>query len=199
VEVAGQGATPDYILRKILMQHGLRPDHDVRLSFSLAPPEIAQSLIANRISVGFIPEPFATMALAGKPDLTVVSDIQDEWQRITGTNNFPMTVLAVNRDFITQNPQAFAIILSAFEDSINWTINNPVEAGLLAEKHALGFPSAVSGAAIPRSNYVFIPAMEARPALESLFRVFLDFSPESIGGIMPANDFYLDTRAFLNR
>jgi NitT/TauT family transport system substrate-binding protein len=187
----GQGASPDYVLRRILLNHGLRPDIDVRLSFSLAYHEIAQSLIANRISTALIPEPFATMAIAGKPDLRHVADIQNEWRITTGTENYPMTVLAVDGDFAAQNPAALSIVLSALEDSIKWVIANPVEAGTLAEKHNLGFPSAAAALAIPRSNYVFIPAMEARASMESLFAFFLDFSPESIGGRLPADSFYL--------
>jgi NitT/TauT family transport system substrate-binding protein len=191
VEVAGQGTTPEYVLRRILFNHGLRPGTDIRLGFSLAPPEIAQSLIAGRISTALIPEPFATMALAGKPDLRHIADIQNEWRTITGTENYPITVLAVNGDFAAQNPSALSIILSALEDSIKWVVSHPAEAGILAEKHNLGFPSAAAALAIPRSNYVFIPAREARASMESLFAFFLEFSPESIGGNLPADSFYL--------
>jgi NitT/TauT family transport system substrate-binding protein len=191
VEVAGQGTTPDYVFRRILIHHGLRPETDLRLSYSLAYPEIAQSLIAGRISTALIPEPFATMALAGKPDLRHVANIQDEWRIITGVENYPLTVLAVNGDFATQNPAILSAILSALEDSIKWVSSHPAEAGMLAEKNSLGFPSSVAAQAIPRSNYVFIPAREARASMESLFRVFLEFSPESIGGSLPQDSFYL--------
>jgi NitT/TauT family transport system substrate-binding protein len=130
------------------------------------------------------------MALAGKSDLRHVTDIQDEWRITTGTENYPMTVLAVDGDFAAQNPAALSIILAALEDSIKWVVKNPAEAGILAEKHNLGFPSAAAALAIPRSNYVFIPAREARASMESLFAFFLEFSPESIGGRLPADAFY---------
>jgi NitT/TauT family transport system substrate-binding protein len=58
------------------------------------------------------------------------------------------------------------------------------------EKHDFGLKAAVAAAAIPRSNYVFIPAAEARPSVEALFRVFLQFSPDSIGGGLPGDLFY---------
>jgi NitT/TauT family transport system substrate-binding protein len=191
VEVAGQGTIPEYVFRRILVNHGLRPETDVRLGFSLAPPEIAQSLIAGRISTALLPEPFATMAIARKPDLRHIVNIQDEWRITTGTQDYPMTVLAVDGNFAAQNPAALSIILAALEDSIKWVVRNPEDAGILAEKHNLGFPAAAAALAVPRSNYVFIPAREARASMESLFRVFLDFSPESIGGRLPADSFYL--------
>jgi NitT/TauT family transport system substrate-binding protein len=191
VEVAGQGTIPDYVFRRILLNYGLRPESDLRFGFSLAPPEIAQSLIAGRISTALMPEPFATMALAGRSDLRHVADIQNEWRITTGADNYPMTVLAVNGDFAVQNPSVVSIILAALDDSIKWVVSHPAEAGILAEKHDLGFPSAAASQAIPRSNYVFIPAREARASMESLFRVFLEFSPDTIGGSLPQASFYL--------
>ena len=192
VEAAGQGATPEFVFRRILSAHGLAPDTDVTLGFSLAYPEIAQSLVSGRISTALLPEPFATQALAGKPDLHQVCDVQEEWSKACGTDNYPMTVLAVDGDFAEANPGALKIILSALKDSIDWTVSFPAEAGLLAEKFDLGFPSKIAAAAVPRSNYIFIPAAQARPALESLFRVFLEFSPVSIGGSLPADNFYYE-------
>ena len=191
VEVAGQGATPDYVFRRILLEKGLKPDTDVKLGYSLAYPEMAQSLLAGRISIALLPEPFATIALSGKPDLKLIGDIQNEWRGFAGGENFPMTVLAVDGDFASKNPEALSIILKSLSDSIQWTKDHPVEAGALAAKHDLGFPQGAAAQAIPKSNYVFIPAVQARSALENLFKVFLDFSPVSIGGALPQDSFYL--------
>ena len=190
IDVAGQGTNTDYVLQRILRFHGLVPHTDVALRYSLAYPEIAQSLIAGRISTALLPEPFATMALAGKPDLQSVADIQEEWAKAGGTGNFPMTLLVVDGAFASANAEAVAIILDAVRASIAWVKANPGEAGALAEKHDLGIRAAVAAAAIPKSNYTFIPAAEARPSLEALFRVFLENDPVSIGGALPGDRFY---------
>jgi NitT/TauT family transport system substrate-binding protein len=58
------------------------------------------------------------------------------------------------------------------------------------EKHEFGLKAAVAEAAIPRSNYIFIPALQARKSLEALYTAFLEFAPGSIGGALPADDFY---------
>jgi NitT/TauT family transport system substrate-binding protein len=102
-----------------------------------------------------------------------------------------MTVLAVDGVFAVQNPATLSIILKAFSDSIKWTMDHPAEAGALAEKHELGFPREAAAKKKKKSNYVFIPAQEARSALENLYRVFLEFSPVSIGGAIPPDTFYL--------
>jgi NitT/TauT family transport system substrate-binding protein len=190
VEVAGQGATPDYVFRRILSSKGMKPGVDVRLNYTLAYPEIAQSLIAGRITAAILPEPFATMALAGRQDLRVVGDIQAEWVRAGGSANYPMIALVVDAGFARERPDAIRVIMDDYRASTEWVLTHPEEAGVLVEKHALGIRSAVAAAAIPRSNYVFIPAREARPAIEALFRAFLEYAPESIGGVLPGDSFY---------
>jgi NitT/TauT family transport system substrate-binding protein len=190
VEVAGQGATPDFVFRRILLSKGINPDRDIRLGYSLAYPEIAQSLIAGRISVALLPEPFATMARSGKSSLRVVGDIQAEWAAAGGLGNYPMTVLIVDADFAKSEPAAVQAILAALKSSIEWVTANPSEAGVLVEKHDLGLRAAVVTAAVPRSNYVYISAKDARPSIEALFKTFLEFAPASIGGKLPPDSFY---------
>lgn len=194
ISVAGQGAVPEYVFRKILLEHGLNPDSDVRFDFSLAYPEIAQSIITGRIQIALLPEPFATMALMGNKNTGKVSDIKSEWIKSGGPDNFPLTVLMVDGIFARKNPAAVRIIMNSVRDSINWVTENPVEAGALVEKHGLGLKAPVVAASIPNSNYVYVEAPLARPSLEALFKVFLEFAPASIGGSMPKNTFYFNPR-----
>ena len=191
IEVAVQGATPDFVFRKLLEFSGLMPERDVILGYSMAPPEIAQSLIAGKVSVALLPEPFATMALAGKPDLVSVTDIQREWSRAGGRENFPMTLLVVDGAFADENPEAVKEILNAVKVSIEWVTAHPAEAGSLVEKHELGIRAPVVAAAVPKSNYVFIPAAEGRASIEALLSLFLSYAPASIGGLLPGDGFYL--------
>ncbi|MDR0323443.1 MAG: ABC transporter substrate-binding protein [Treponema sp.] len=191
VEIAGQGATPDYVFQRILKAHGLSPNTDVMLGYSLAYPEIAQSLIAGRVSTALLPEPFATMAVMGKPDLKSITDIQEEWAKESGGGNYPITLLVVDGTFASEENEALEAILNAVRASSEWVRSHPAEAGALVEKHELGLRAAIVAAAIPKSNYVFIPAAEARPSLEALFRVFLENEPSSIGGSLPNDRFYL--------
>jgi NitT/TauT family transport system substrate-binding protein len=198
VEVAGQGATPDYVFRKILLSKGINPERDLRLGYALAYPEIAQALIAGRVGLALLPEPFATMARNGNRDLMVVGDIQDEWIRLQGGANrgaqYPMTALVVDGAFAAANSGLIKTVLDSLKASVEWVVANPAAAGALVEKHELGLRAPVVAAAIPRSSYVFIPAAEARPGIEALFRAFLEFAPASIGGALPKDNFYYISR-----
>ena len=194
VQVAGQGATPDFVFRRILAYHGLTAERDVTLGFALAFPEIAQSLIAGRISTALLPEPFASMALLGRPDLRHVADIQEEWTRAANAAAFPMTLLVVDGAFADANPAAMEKIIYAVKESIEWVKANPAGAGAMVERHDLGLGAAIVAASVPRSNFAFIRAHDARPSLEALFNVFLEHSPASIGGALPDDRFYFSGR-----
>ena len=190
IAVAGQGAVPDYVFRKILTTYQINPETDVKLDYSLAYPEIAQSLIAGRIDLALIPEPFATMARQGAASLVQVGDIQAEWEKAGGQGNYPITVLVVDARFANENRDGMKTILSAVKDSIEWVKANPAEAGALVEKHDLGLRAPVVTASVPRSNFAFIDAKAARPTLTALYKTLLEFAPDSIGGRLPDDSFY---------
>lgn len=190
VYVAGQGATPDFVFRRILSSRSIDPEKDVSLRYSMAYPEMAQSLIAGRISTAVLPEPFATMALSGGKGLSAPIDLQAEWKAAGGGEDYPMTVLVADSRYADEHPAVLAAVSDAYRASVEWVVANPKEAGVLVERADLGLKAAIAAAAIPRSAYVFIPAREARPALEALFSVFLSLSPSSIGGKLPDSRFY---------
>jgi hypothetical protein len=96
----------------------------------------------------------------------------------------------VDGAFAANNPVFMTALLAAYQQSLEWVRANPAEAGTLAEKHELGLRAPFVAASIPRSNFVYVSAMEARPSIEALFRVFLEYAPSSIGGKLPGANFY---------
>jgi len=192
VHVAGQGATPEYLIRTIAAARGLDPDRDLALAFRLPYPEIAASLVAGRISLAVLPEPFATQALLGNPNARVPFSLDQFWREATGRPGYPMSVLVIRDSVIRDRAASVRVLLDAYRDSIAWVKANPAEAGTLVEKHDLGLKAAVAAAAIPRSAYVFIPAPEARMDVEALLSVFLRITPKSIGGKLPDPSFYAE-------
>lgn len=192
VYVAGQGATPDYLLRTILAKAGIKADTDVRLIYSMPIPEIAASMVAGRISIAVVPEPFATLASSGNLAVTEPFSLTALWKDATGQDDYPMSAFVVRDTLITQRPLAVKAILDAYRSSIERVQADPSAAGVLVEKYDMGLKAAVAAKAIPRSAYVFIPAIKARSAVEQLLSVFLSFAPASIGGKLPEPSFYAE-------
>jgi NitT/TauT family transport system substrate-binding protein len=191
VNVAGQGATPDYVFRRLLAGAGMDPAKDLRLEYALPYPEAAAALAAGKIRSALLPEPFSTMARMANPALRSPIDVGALWTRATGQAGYPMTALVVSSRLAAERPEAVAATLAACEASIKKVVGDPERAAALVEKHDLGLKAAVAAKAIPRSAYVYKGAREARPSIEALLGVFLETAPASVGGRLPDDGFYL--------
>jgi NitT/TauT family transport system substrate-binding protein len=190
IQVSGQGAVPEYVFRSIIASKGMDPLKDVELLFGMPYPEAAAALIAGKIDSALLPEPFATMALSGKASIRSPFDVQAEYALTGGAADYPISVLSVNLAFAKSDPASAKAVLAAAKASIAWVREHPAEAGALEEKLGFGLPAKTAASSIPRSNYVFKTAREARPEVESLFRRFLEHSKEFSGGNLPDDGFY---------
>ena len=187
----GQAATPEYILRYLLREEGLDPGNDVTIRFTYNHAELAQNLIAGRVSTGVLPEPFVTMVTTQNDDVRIAVNFQEEWKGIRDTDtSFPMTCVVISKSFLAEHPEAVRRFLDAYKRSIEWVAANPAPAGGLAEKHGIGMKAAVAAKAIPRLNLTFAAGQEARDLMEPYLQVLLDFDPSSIGGKLPDAGFY---------
>ena len=190
VHVAGQASTPEFLLRAILTHSGVSGSASPNLVFNLPIPEIAASLIAGRIDLAIVPEPFATMMLSGNPSAREPFSLGSLWEQTTGLKDYPMTAFVVKADTARDRPASVRALMAAYQASIAQMLADPVTAGFLAEKFEIGLKAAVATKAIPKSNYVFLEAPTARPMVEGLLRVFMDSAPVSVGGRLPADGFY---------
>jgi NitT/TauT family transport system substrate-binding protein len=192
VHVGGQAATPEFVLKTILRHRNLSGNDGPTLSFSLPIPEIAASLIASRIDLAILPEPFATMARLGNPAIREAFDISGLWTEATGMIDYPMTALVMRASVLTGRPDTASAIIAAYRDSVERTVADPAAAAVLVERHGLGLSAVVAAQAIPVSNYVFIPAAAAKAQVEALLSIFMQFAPAAIGGSLPDASFYTD-------
>ncbi len=191
----GKAATPEYIFSHILKQNGIDPQEDLSVRFQYPHPELAQLLIAERVELGVLPEPFVTKVLMNNPDVTILLDLQKEWAKIEGSGeSYPMSCVVVKKEIAEQHPEIVEAFLAAYGDSIRWVKENPEKAGNLSEKHGIGMDAETAEAAIPRLNLRFKHAEKAKPEVEAFLQVLFAIDPASIGGSLPDSSFYLEER-----
>ncbi len=194
--VAGQGGTPEYLIRYLCEASGIaigEGENSIELDFSIPTAEIAPALISGKIEHALLVEPFASVAIMQdtSKEVTRIIDIQKLYMEISGnTENYPVTALVVRNDFAKENAKVLRVFLESVEMSIEWVNENPSEAGSLVEKHALGLKSAIVTRSIPTSSLQWISAMDAQNSIEDLLRLFLVSNPDSIGGKLPDEGFY---------
>lgn len=193
VYVAGQGATPEYMLSYLITQNGmsLNSSNGVTLDFSIPTNQIAVNLINDKIKYAVVPEPFSTIAKNKCPDIVTAVDLQQEFESLEGDGKiYPLSVMVVRKDFAVKNPLLLEQFLSDYEAAVEWTINHPMQSGKLCQKFNLGLEAVIVAKAIPNANYTFVKAAESKKSIEELLSIFLDFAPESIGGNLPDEEFY---------
>lgn len=191
VYVADKGATTDVMLRYLLSKNNINPDKDLKLDYSMEHVSLSQAMIADRASIGILPEPFVTMVKKQNTKFKTLVNVQDEWKKIQGaTTPFAQTCLIVKGSFAKNNPQAVSTFLDQYKTSINWVNDNPAQAGTLVEKFNIGMKADVAQAAIPNLNLRYEDAQSAKTAINALLKVIYDFSPKDIGGKLPDEGFF---------
>ncbi|HAP31900.1 MAG TPA: hypothetical protein DCQ14_02415 [Firmicutes bacterium] len=192
VHTFGRGLTPDLVFRYLLTQNGLNPDRDITLKYLGSGTELAQAMIAGRVKTAVLPEPAATQVMVRRQDVSPVLDLQRAWATATGLGvSYPQASLLISNAVLNGYPEFVDRFLHEVAQSAAWVNNNPQTAGIWAEELQTGMTAKVVENALPRCNIRFVPAREARGAIEAYLRVLRDFSPEAIGGRLPSEDFYL--------
>ncbi|MFW5684265.1 MAG: ABC transporter substrate-binding protein [Spirochaetota bacterium] len=182
VHSIGRGATPDVVFRYVLEEEGLT--NAIAVEYGFAQVELSQLLIAGRVSAGVLPEPFVTRVLAENDTLGVVADLQKLFEEHAGVG-MPQTVLVTRP--ADRNAHAVVALL---EESVERVLADPEAAGALVSDLGLGLDRETVVSSLPRLNLRVETAAESEPALRSYLRILHEFEPASVGGSLPADEFY---------
>lgn len=189
--VTGRGTTPDILLRYFLQAEGLNPDEDLELRYYAAPVELAQLVIAEKVALATLPEPWVTEVTRNNPDVIVLLDYQETWKRLERKEySYPQTCLVVRAELAEKNPELVRDFLAAAAASSAWVNNHPDDAGLYAERH-LRISAGAAREAIPRCNLHLTPAWEIKEEINYYLEKLYDFNPGTTGGELPDSGFYL--------
>lgn len=196
-----RGATPDILFRALATEAGLVPGVDFQLEYAADQVELAQSLIAGRRTLAVLPEPFVTRVTEASPDLQPALNLQREWTRFFGAEaaaadgapagGYPMTALVVTKRFANEHPAGLSALIDRYKQGLAAYATDPSATSAVAASLDLGLDAETIQAALPRLNMTWIPAAEARHSVEIFLGVLADENPASIGGRLPAADFFL--------
>lgn len=183
----GQGATPEYVLNKILKENGLE---DVTVEYMGAHADLANAVAAGDVSLALLPEPFVSSVLAQNPDVTVKLDINDEWRKIFGEDaGMPMGVTIVS-DALASDTASMNQLIADYTASVDYVLSDidKAAADIVAEKIVGAEP--VAKAAIPRCGISFITGEACKAILDDYFQMMFESNPKSLGGAIPDDSIY---------
>ncbi|SEW34843.1 ABC transporter substrate-binding protein [[Clostridium] fimetarium] len=190
IYTTGKGTTPEYTLDYLLKSAGLNPEKDVTIEFKSEATEVAAMLATSPNAIAMLPQPYATTVMMQNQNIKIALDVTEQWEKYAGKNSTVVTgVVAVNSDFADKNPQAVQQFIKEYKESVLYVNANVDSAAQLVEDFDI-FKATVAKRAIPYCNITFIDGSEMKTKVSTYLKVIFDQNPASIGGVMPADDFY---------
>lgn len=191
IYLTGKGTTPDYVLHYILTQNGFT-QADYTLEYKSEATEVAALLAENPDAIGLLPQPFVTAACTQNEALSVVLDMNEQWAAVQGEGGSRLVtgVTVVRKEFLEKNEKAVANFLAEHEDSTR-NMNEDAEHGAaLAVEAGIIAKEPIAQKAIPNCNITYIDGEEMKQALSGYLEVLFEQDASSVGGTLPADDFY---------
>lgn len=191
IYTSGQGAMPEYVLRYILEQFSV----EATLEFKTEHSELTTLAASGMADLVMLPEPFATTLLSQNKEFRRALDVTELFAKAADKAGEEGTVLSMGciiarADFVKAHPDKVEAFLKDYAASVAFVQEKPEEASQLVEKTGI-MPSAnVALAAMPGCNIVFVAGEAMKSQVSPMFAMLFAANPASVGGKLPADDFY---------
>lgn len=189
--LTGKGQTPEYVLRYLLEESGVKDD-EVTLEFKSEAAEVVSALAADPAAVGLLPQPFATVACVQNENFQMVLDLSAEWDSLQGEGGSRLVtgVTVVRREVLEEREEAVKTFLKEREASSAYANEHTKEAAELVAAAGILEKAAVAEKAMPYCSITCISGEEMKTALEGYLGVLFARDASSVGGALPGGDFY---------
>ncbi|MCM1106106.1 MAG: ABC transporter substrate-binding protein [Blautia sp.] len=190
IYATGQGATPEYSLKYLLQQNGLDPEKDVTLEFKSESAEIVSLMTSSgEETIAMLPQPFVTVAQTQVEGLNVALDLNAEWNALDNGSSLVTGVLVARNAFLQEHPEEVAAFLSEYKASTAFANENVEEVSAMIE--ALDIVKApIAQKALHFCNITYLDKSDMKEAVSGYLQVLYEQNPQSVGGTLPADDFY---------
>ncbi|MEG0998908.1 MAG: ABC transporter substrate-binding protein [Clostridiales bacterium] len=189
VLMAGKNTAEEYAFNYLLEQNALYIDENITVDLAANYKEVITKAQEGTYDVVVLPEPFASFLNTKTPSFKIALNLGDEWQKIAG-DKLATNCLIVQKTFAEENSKAFGTFMEEYKNSINFINKEPGKAGKILEDNNI-IKANIAEKAIPTANIVCITGNEMQKTLESFYNTLFQANPQSLGGYLPDEDFYL--------
>ena len=189
VYLTGKGTTPEYVMNYLLDAADIAGS--VTLEFKSEATEVVSVLTSDPTAIGVLPQPFATAALAKNQALAAPINLTDAWNEAaeqSGDDSELVTgVTVVRNEFLDEAVEEF---LKGQSASVEYVNKHPEKAAKLVVEQGILESEAVAQKAIPACHLVCLTGKKLKQALAGYLEVLYRADASSVGGTLPADDFY---------
>ena len=153
---------------------------------------MAAILAENPDAIGLLPQPFATAVTQQNSELSIVADLSAEWDATQKTDGSMMVtgVTIVRREFLEANEELVKQFLQDHMASAEMVETDVTSTAAGAVQYGIMEKEAIAQLAIPYCNVVYMDGTAMQNALSGYLNVLFAEDPTSVGGSLPAEDFY---------
>ena len=182
----GQGSTPEYIFQYLIDAYGLTDS--VKVEFIADGTELIAKMKEGGADIALLPEPHVSVACAQVETAHVALKINDLWAAKNDTQ-VVQGVYIVRKAYLESNKAQVDAFLKDAETSANKVVTDEGAAAVIAQQGIIA-KEAIAKRAIPNCNICLIKGSEMKDTVAAMLKVLFEANPKSIGGAMPADDFY---------
>ncbi len=187
----------DLVTRQILDGAGLRYDGaspDVTLEYHPTPLDIASGLASGAMTYAVLPEHLSTVVTATVPGTVKAIGLQDAWTEQTGAATLPFAGFVIRGELARTRPDLVDALQANLVSSVIAVSSAPAS-GAQAVARQIPVPADVVAQVLPGMRPVYLPGADARADVDRLYASLLETVPESVGGQLPPDGFYLGAGA----
>jgi len=180
---------PAFIFEAICKASGV----NVTIDTTYAQPAALMSAVAASEAgmIAVLPQPVLTVAMSKNANLRLALDLTAEWKNAVGSDSLVQGCIVVRNEFLNAHTNEVLKFMEEYKASIEFLNANPTEASeMVVELGIYTGAAAVAAKAIPSCNIVYIDGEEMKTALSAFLETMFDFKAASVGGALPADNFY---------
>ena len=145
---------------------------------------------AGDAAIAMLPQPFVTAAAMQNDKIRVALDMTKEWNAVSDGKDLITGCVAIRADVVKKKAEKVAAFMADYAASVQFVQENAGEAAKLIEEYSIVPKAAIAEKALPACNIVFIDGEKMKTLAEAYFELLFEFDPKTVGGKLPAEDFY---------
>ncbi len=153
------------------------------------PADLRTAVAAGELAIAVLPEPMVTIASSANDKLSVALDLTAEWANVSDADLVQGCVV-VRREFAESHAAELAVFLKDYEASIAFLAEDTAAAAEMIAAAGIFAQAPVAQKAIPNCNLCFIAGEDMIAPMGGFLEAMASIAPASIGGAVPAEDFY---------
>jgi len=182
---------PSFIFSYLCQANGLTVGEDVFIENTYAQPaDLRTAVAAGEVSVAVLPEPMLTIAKSSNDKLVTALDLTAEWDKVSEAGSLVQGCVVVRKEFAENHPNEISAFLTDYSASIGYLSEDGADVAGVIEGSGVFAKGAVAAKALPNCNICFIAGEEMKAPMNAFLNIMFDTQPASIGGAVPADDFY---------